>query len=750
MAGLPFAVIYKAIAGGKYVKTGGYLRSYIYSLVNTAEKRYKDYKNKKRLELNMPKSLKFEENGIFLHLEQTDEDDLQLLYFSALPFTKEPERSNLQRQRSRLLELQFTGENQIRHKARKHNGTMPGNRMKYRGLEDIRNGLGRKLSFCLEDEITGVWAKAVMQFFTGCRAVRCWTEIENRGDTPCGIEYVSSFVYSGMDLGNMAGWDETVSLHIPHNGWCTEAMWKSYRLPELGLNHGNYQTSKKISVSSTGNWSSCEYVPAGMLENRVRNEILYFQIENNGSWNWEVGDMMDMLYLQLSGPSEADNHWWKALSPGERFVSVPVGVAVSGEGMDGAVREMTMYRRKLRRDNEDNRKLPVIFNDYMNCLEGDPTTEKLIPLIDAAASAGCEIFCIDSGWYSDGPWWDGVGEWKPSKVRFPQGIQEPLNYIRNKNMIPGLWLELEVMGINCPLAEQLEDSCFFMRHGKRVIDHERYQLDFRNPAVRSFADGVIKRLVEDYGVGYIKMDYNVDFGTGTDYMADSPGDGLLEHCRAYVQWMDGVFARYPGLTIENCSSGAQRMDYALLKMQSILSTTDQTDYRKNAVIAAAVPSLAAPEQCGVWSYPLEDGDREETICNMSAALLNRIQQSGHLGKIDGDRFGLIQEGIQFYKKIRSQLRMGYPVWPIGFPSFYSPWVVYGNRGENHFYLLVLRRDGENRQCKIPLPEYIGAKITASVAYPVGNEIPLFWDADQGCLTAEMERCYMGRILSITV
>jgi alpha-galactosidase len=79
---------------------------------------------------------------------------------------------------------------------------------------------------------------------------------------------------------------------------------------------------------------------------------------------------------------------------------------------------------------------------------------------------GCEYFCIDAGWHSDGEWWDGVGEWLPSKGRFPGGIQEPLNYIRSKGMIPGLWLELEVMGINCPLAKQVPDDWLFIRHGR--------------------------------------------------------------------------------------------------------------------------------------------------------------------------------------------------------------------------------------------------------------------------------------------
>lgn len=51
----------------------------------------------------------------------------------------------------------------------------------------------------------------------------------------------------------------------------------------------------------------------------------------------------------------------------------------------------------------------------MNCLWGDPTTEKEYPLIDAAAEAGCRYYCIDCGWYDDGPWWDGVGQWLPGK-----------------------------------------------------------------------------------------------------------------------------------------------------------------------------------------------------------------------------------------------------------------------------------------------------------------------------------------------
>src|SRR5206468_2078378 len=123
---------------------------------------------------------------------------------------------------------------------------------------------------------------------------------------------------------------------------------------------------------------------------------------------------------------------------------------------------LTRYRRVIRRPNADNEKLPIIFNDYMNCLMADATTEKLRPLIHAAADVGAEYFCIDAGWYADGSWWPTVGEWLPSQQRFPGGIREPLDLIRQRGMIPGLWLELEVMGTQCTLVKQVGGSWYFL------------------------------------------------------------------------------------------------------------------------------------------------------------------------------------------------------------------------------------------------------------------------------------------------
>ena len=512
------------------------------------------------------------------------------------------------------------------------------------------------------------------------------------------------------------------------------------------------RSSNHFHVSNTGNWSAKEYLPMAYLENRETGSSLYWQIEHNGSWHWEIGDQNGHLYLALGGPNELYSHWFKTLKQGESFTTVPVAVGVSAKGFDDSMAALTRYRRLIRRKNRDNETCRIIFNDYMNCLFADPTTEKELPLIDEAARAGCEYFCIDAGWYAKGFWWDAVGEWIESRERFPNGIREVTDYIRSKGMIPGIWLELEVMGINCELAGKLPDDWFFTRHGKRVYDRSRYQLDYRNPEVRKYATSVIDRLIRDYGIGYIKMDYNIEPGIGTEYQAENPGEGLLEHERAYLKWLDGIFEKYPELVIENCSSGGLRMDYAMLSRYSIQSTSDEEDYRYYATIAANAPSGLTPEQAAVWSYPLPQGDREEVVFNMVNAMLLRVHQSGHLNVLSQERKDLVKEGLDYYKKIRHDIKEAVPFWPLGLSQFNDEWVSLGLRAENKIYLAVWRRSGAQRQMSLPLSlsQEEKEKIQIRLAYPSYSTSSFAWNPAAGTLTVELENENMARLFEITL
>ena len=695
------------------------------------------------------------ENGLYLVIEKEEDGKVHLMHFSSVPYEERyVAHEAFNNAYFTLVELMLTGNDRPGERfGNKYEITSPGNRLVYVSHTDERNRFGRKITVTQRDPESGVEAVSHLQFMEGLPVVRSWTEVINKSGEDQGLEYVSSFSYSGIMKEGVKPYDEKLYVTVPHNSWFREMQWTEYDAQTLGLTQtmeiSESRSSKAARFTNVGNWSSKEYLPVGYIENTEVGNNLFFQIEHNGSWHWEIADHPGQLYLQISGPNEVYHHFWKNLKPGESFTSVPAAVGSTTDGFDGAMAVFTQYRRRIRRPNTDNEKLAVIFNDYMNCLFADPTSEKEYPLIDAAAEMGCEYYCIDAGWYAEGHWWDSVGEWLPCEKRFPEGLPAVLNYIRKKGMIPGLWLELEVMGIKCPKVAETDDSWYFMRHGKRVQERSRYQLDFRSPAVIAHANEVIDRLVKEYGVGYIKMDYNIEPGIGTETNADSFGDGLLQHERAYLAWLDSVFERYPELIIENCSSGSMRIDYAMLSRHSIQSTSDNTYYWNYASIAANAPSVLTPEQAAVWSYPLRTGDREEVVFNMVNALLLRIHQSGHLAEISPDRKALVREALDLYKTIRKSIREAVPFWPLGLSSFKDEWAALGLHAGKKNYIAVWRRNSHEDIVSLPVDHLYGKDAEVRCIYPSYHEAPAAWSAHTGQLTVQLPAQLSARLFELT-
>lgn len=664
----------------------------------------------------------------------TDDRDFVLLSFSSQKERKKFSRQEIPPEKQhtyRVLEIECTGDSVLTHHGYKHYSTQTGSTLKYESRKQYQNYWGTKLEVTLSAP-NGLEAVYHVQFFNEISVIRCWCVVTNTGTEPIGLEYLSSFHYEGLcQYGSNALWDKT-DLYLPYNTWYGENQWKKYSIEELGftkmLSDGYGAPGFGVSrfhYGNYGSWSTCEYLPMGIISNRETNELSFWQIESSCGWLGEYGQSeTGGLYVSLSGPTEAESHWWKNLKPGQSFTTVTAAFGTVNGSLSDAAAELTKYRRTIRRPNPDDENLNLVFNDFMNCLSGDPTEEKEYAIIDKAAELGCEYYCIDAGWYDDGIWWDRVGEWKESKRRFPNGLSKVFDYIRQKGMKAGMWLEIEVMGIACPLSDTLPDDWFFMRHGKRHADHGRYLLDFRNPAVREYATQTVERLIDEYGVSFFKVDYNVTTGIGTDLRSDSPGDGLLEHVRSLYGWYQELYRKYPDLVIENCGSGGQRMDYGMLQGQSLQSISDQTDYLYNSFIAANTAFAVTPEQAGMWVYPYED-NREHVIFNMVNGILLRPYISGQVWGLSPENLELMKQGISLYKKIRSEIRHGVPVFPLGFASASSPVLLYGIQNKHciylsvfgiqtdqiHFSLKDILKDEKIAQVQVLYPESVDCTLT---------------------------------------
>lgn len=619
--------------------------------------------------------------------------------------------------------------------------TQIGSDLRYVGHELIADASSRMLQFDLS--AAGLDVTLVLRRLTGARAVTAQVIVKSVSDRPVVLRSVSS--WSGgftaalpADRDLLLGWERITGA----SDWLGEGRWSRTPLrgpdfPRLQQELTGQNPRDAYVLASTGTWSTGRHLPVGALESSAEGICIAWQVEHNGAWRTEIGEDTDGGYLSLSGPTDDDHAWTKVLTTGDVFTTVPVTVTWAAD-LTSALACLTQYRRLARRDHPDNHSLPVVFNDYMNTLNGDPTTEKLLPLIAAAADAGSEVFCIDAGWYDDnGHWWDSVGEWTPSTSRFPGGLEEVVAAIRKAGMIPGLWLEPEVIGVKSPAASTLPDDAFLQRHGSRIVEHHRYHLDMRHPAAIAHLDAVVDRLVAQFGVGFFKFDYNINPGAGTDLDADSPGDGLLQHNRAHLAWLDAVLDRHPALIIENCSSGAMRMDFAMLSRLAMQSTSDQQDFAKYPPIAAAAPMSMLPEQAASWAYPQPEMNDEEIAFCLVTGLLGRFYLSGYLNNMTDPQRQRVRAAVDTAKSLREHISTSTPVWPLGLPRWDDTWVALGLRSDGTDLVSVWRR-GPSNATVLHLPHLAGEDVEVETIFPADlAPWATTWDKAAGTLNVHV-------------
>lgn len=597
------------------------------------------------------------------------------------------------------------------------------------------------------DDATGLLATTVVEQYAGVSAYRFVTTLRNEGESTIVLQQVASVALSGLT--ELLGATRDLDLWTAQSEWCAESRWSS---TDLGgpagiadINtaaHGHFARGC-VSLVGHSTWSSGEHVPVAVLEGGETSRALAWEVENSGPWRWELDSLYastDALGLALLGPTDLDHSWSLPLGPGDEFATVPASIALADGGLTGAIGELTRHRRASHLGSSADADRPLIFNDYMNALMGDPTTEKLLPLIDAAADAGARYFCIDAGWYDDGGnWWPSVGAWEPSSIRFGElGLTGVLAYIRAKGMVPGLWVEPEVVGVLSPVASSLPDEAFMSRAGVRITEHDRYFLDLRSQAARDYLDGVFARLIETYGAGYFKWDYNVTPGTGPDRGASSPGEGLLDHARAHLDWIEALRRRYPDVILEACSSGAQRMDQAVLRRYDLQSSSDQQDYRLYPPIAAAAPMAMAPEMAGNWAYAQPGWSEEQVAFTLVTGLSGRLYLSGHLNELSGEHLALVHEAAAAYPEVITHHATSLPRWPLGLPAWDAPQVAVAGVADDEALVFVWNRDADATGTTLSLPWLAGEDVTVETVFPKAlPEWRVRWEPGAGELAVDL-------------
>ena len=194
----------------------------------------------------------------------------------------------------------------------------------------------------------------------------------------------------------------------------------------------------------------------------------------------------------------------------------------------------TLYPRKT---------LPILYNTWLHCFD-TLDIDDLKRQADTAKELGIEAFMVDAGWFGDGPWEEGVGDWTENLTEGPKGrLAELSKYIRDNGMVFGLWFEPERAGLESRAVKE---------HPEYFIN-ERF-FDFANEEARAHMIDVIGSQIEKYHIGWLKFDFN------DSIPLDESGNVFYYYMQGQKCFIEDLCKKYPHVYITNCAGGGSRME----------------------------------------------------------------------------------------------------------------------------------------------------------------------------------------------
>jgi alpha-galactosidase len=271
-----------------------------------------------------------------------------------------------------------------------------------------------------------------------------------------------------------------------------------------------------------------------------------------------------------------------------------------------ATQRLHDYRRKHRPN--PGLPIPVQFNSWYPYL-GEPTAAAMLALVPLVKQLGCEAFVVDAGWFrtdeddSAAAWTARTGDWRTSRMRFPNGLREISASCRDQGIRFGLWFEPEVIG---SLSAVRRNHPEWLHHldGEPPPANERAILNLGVPEARRYAFERITRILSRVGVDWMKWDFNADLGAG-GWAPELPEtlthlDPLVAHYEGLYRLQDAIRRWFPDLILEMCASGGGRMDGELLSHAHVNWVSDQPGPLRKLAIHFGTQLAHPAVVCNDW------------------------------------------------------------------------------------------------------------------------------------------------------
>ena len=246
-----------------------------------------------------------------------------------------------------------------------------------------------------------------------------------------------------------------------------------------------------------------------------------------------------------------------------------------------------------------NKPLPLeifgqCFDRYYRKRAGWEKYDAQVEFARRLAAAGCTSYWFDAAWFPVG-FPNGVGNWFSDKENFPEGLEALGKTVHDLGLKFTLWFEPERVAPETDIAKNHPEFVFGGEKGGL------YKLS--DPAAEQYLTDLLSKRISEYGVDIYRNDFNID---PLSYWraADEPnrrGMTEIRYIEAHYRMWDALYARHPGLWIDNCASGGRRIDLETVSRSVSLWRSDtccwpgheEWDQIQSLSIAQYIPLFAS-------------------------------------------------------------------------------------------------------------------------------------------------------------
>ncbi len=535
----------------------------------------------------------------------------------------------------------------------KHSETLYGLKFKEQYINETEKTI---TVVTVEESAEGYGIKHNLCWYKGEAGFECNTEFYNNTGKEQLLEYITSVSLDALGSCLSDDGSKKLVFHDFKAGWSMEGLHQANTLTALGLERSWGTSAESLRFGAVGCRAVREYHPYGALEDTENGYICGVYLAHNASWLMEMTRITNNLSLSIGLTDTITGSWSKKIPDGTSFTTPTAMISVTkGSIAELSNRLLSMRHKAIDAYGEEG--MPILYNDFVTTW-GHPTEKALLEMADILKAGKTKYFVMDDGWFTP----HAAGDWRPDPVAFPSGMKEYCKMIREKGMVPGIWMEYECCEAPCDSFGPEYDHMKIKKNGRvvvgEVINGRRESFwDFRNPDAIKYLDEKVIKFLKENGFGYIKVDYNTMPGAVIDG-EESGGENVRQHMEQVREFYKRMKREIPDLIIENCASGGCRLEPSMMDVTAMSSASDTHEVYEGAVVAANLHYLIPPRQSQVWCTLKPEYDHDHFTHIISIGFLGRLCWSGLIAELSKDQLEQMWNAENFYEKVCHIIKHG--------------------------------------------------------------------------------------------